>query len=109
MDSDQQAVGVRNSALFSKLILREFLEPCHTFTHGGLDGGYQGFSGLTLDSKGGLSGTSVEGGNLQCNPPVGFGTIFLNRAMSMKPIHSSFLHPQITTGHLGRFGYPQHP
>ena len=44
---------------------------------GGADGGQLGFNGrLLIDAKGNLYGTTGAGGDLNCNAPLGCGTVF---------------------------------
>jgi uncharacterized repeat protein (TIGR03803 family) len=59
----------------------------YTFT-GGTDGAYP-YAGLLRDAKGNLYGTSTEGGDLNCAPPYGCGTVFqLTKAGKLTVLHS---------------------
>jgi len=47
----------------------------YTFT-GKSDGGYGGNAPLLMDKRGNLFGTTLGGGNKNCDPPLGCGTVF---------------------------------
>jgi uncharacterized repeat protein (TIGR03803 family) len=55
------------SGTWSETVLYEF--------SGGSDGAYPE-AGLSLDSEGRLDGTTVNGGDLSCNQPLGCGVVF---------------------------------